>query len=533
MASNPSSNPATNDDQTIVGSADDNRPVTGGGGSDTIYAGPNGQLIYGDAPAPGQWNFAVYDRDFNGEPNQAPFITDGTLVGSGYVNGFDVGDLANASRGDPLTTDANDFGVILTSTLNVAQGGTYTLTTASDDGSRLYIRDSNGNPVNFTNQNGDVLTYLNNDFHQGLTERSATIQLDPNQTYTIEIQFWENAGADILQASITGPDTGGVRQDLANSPMLGTPPERLDQIHGNDTIYGGVGADTMYGDGGDDTIYFGRGDTAYGGTGNDTFIWDADLNRNPDGPASIITIDGGPEDLEAGDVGDTLDLRPLEQDFTVEIIERNGLSKSGTVTLTDGTIINFTNIERIVCFTPGTMIQTIGGDRPIESLSVGDLVVTRDNGVQPIRWIGTSTVPGRGKFAPIRITAGALPDLKKDILVSPQHRMLMEGYRAELLFGRREVFVAANHMLDSKFVTVEAREHVTYIHLMFDQHEVIFANGVPSESFHPGSYGVDGMNEQAREELFAIFPTLRSSIGSYGSTARSVLKRQETKLLVS
>ncbi|MCJ8139068.1 Hint domain-containing protein [Falsirhodobacter halotolerans] len=532
MPSNTSSNPATNSDQTVQGAADDGA-VTGGGGSDIVTGGPNGQVIRGDGPVEGQWSYAVYDRDFDGSNNQAPTITSGELVGSGYVTDFDVGNLANVSRGTPLTNDANDFGVIFTSTLNVTSGGTYTLTTSSDDGSRVIIRDADGNALNFTNADGAVLPYLNNDYHQGTTERSATVQLDPNQTYSIEIQYWENGGADVLQGSITGPDTGGARQNLANSTMLGVPPAALNQVDGNDTLYGGEGADTLYGDGGDDTIYFGRTDEAYGGTGNDRFIWDADTNRNPEAEGGVVTIDGGAEDLSDGGLGDTLDLGTLTQDYTVTITETNGPSKSGNVVLADGTIINFTNIERIVCFTSGTMIQTVSGPRAIETLAVGDLVVTRDNGLQPVRWIGTSTVSAQGDFAPIRISSGAIPELQSDILVSPQHRMLIEGYRAELLFGQREVFVSARHMVDGKFVTVDTQDQITYIHLLFDQHEVIFANGVPSESFHPGSYGVDGMNDRAREELFALFPTLRSSCDAYGKTARRVLKRRETAALLA
>ena len=147
------------------------------------------------------------------------------------------------------------------------------------------------------------------------------------------------------------------------------------------------------------------------------------------------------------------------------------------------------------------------------------------------RWIGTSVVAGTGSFAPIRLRKGALPDLTADMLVSPQHRMLIEGYRAELLFGEREVLASAKHLVDGKYVTVEEAEAVTYIHMLFDAHEVVFANGAATESYHPASYGLGGLCEEAREELFAIFPDLRAMPEAYGRTARRVLKAFEARAM--
>lgn len=184
--------------------------------------------------------------------------------------------------------------------------------------------------------------------------------------------------------------------------------------------------------------------------------------------------------------------------------------------------------EELICFTPGAMIRCLGSLRAIETLKVGDLVLTRDNGMQPIRWIGSTTVKAVGAFAPIRLRKGAVPDLTADLLVSPQHRMLIRGYRAELLFGEREVLASAKHMVDGKFVTVEEVETVTYIHMLFDQHEVVYANGAETESYYPASYGLGCVAPAAREELFAIFPELRAMPETYGRTARRVLKGFET-----
>ena len=109
--------------------------------------------------------------------------------------------------------------------------------------------------------------------------------------------------------------------------------------------------------------------------------------------------------------------------------------------------------------------------------------------------------------------------------------MMFQGYRAELLFGESEVLVAAKHLVDGKLVTQDEGGDVTYIHMMFDEHEVVYAEGAATESFHPGEIGLSAVSDPARDELFALFPELRSNIGGYGQTARRCLRSHEAKLL--
>ena len=118
------------------------------------------------------------------------------------------------------------------------------------------------------------------------------------------------------------------------------------------------------------------------------------------------------------------------------------------------------------------------------------------------------------------------------LLVSPQHRLLFTGYRAQLLFGESEVLVAAKHLVDGKDVRVAEREKVTYFHMMLDRHEVVYAEGAATESFHAGDIGISAISDQSREEMFRVFPQLRSNVGAYGDTARICLKRHEARLLV-
>ncbi len=109
--------------------------------------------------------------------------------------------------------------------------------------------------------------------------------------------------------------------------------------------------------------------------------------------------------------------------------------------------------------------------------------------------------------------------------------MLFHGYRAELLFGESEVLVTARHLVDGIDVVRQSGGQVTYLHLMFDQHEVIFANGAATESFHPGQEAIAGVDAQARDELFSIFPELRSDPAQFGPTARLCLRQFECDLL--
>ena len=187
----------------------------------------------------------------------------------------------------------------------------------------------------------------------------------------------------------------------------------------------------------------------------------------------------------------------------------------------------------IPCFTPGTMISTANGEQRIESLRVGDRVFTRDHGLQPIRWIGRRRVVAEGGFAPILIRPKVVQGMTRPLLVSPQHRILFSGLRAALLFGESEVFVAAEHLIDGIDVIQHCGGTVTYIHLMFDCHEVIYSNGAPSESFHPGNDSIGGVAPASREALFQVFPQLRSDVNSFGRTARRCLRKVETEQLRS
>ena len=170
------------------------------------------------------------------------------------------------------------------------------------------------------------------------------------------------------------------------------------------------------------------------------------------------------------------------------------------------------------------------GERAIETLTAGDMVWTLDHGYQPLRWIGATTVPARGKLAPIVIEAGTLGNTRP-LRVSPQHRMLLQGWQAELLFDEAEVLVAAKLLVNDQTIRREEAEAVTYHHMLFDAHEIVLAEGAPSESFHPGHVGWGALAEEAREEILTLFPALDgTNFDPYGPVARRTLTANEAKV---
>ncbi|MEL6645532.1 MAG: Hint domain-containing protein [Pseudomonadota bacterium] len=177
------------------------------------------------------------------------------------------------------------------------------------------------------------------------------------------------------------------------------------------------------------------------------------------------------------------------------------------------------------CFTPGTLIDTAAGPRAVETLRPGDLVRTADHGLQPIRWAGRRVVQGTGALAPVRIMAGALGNTRA-IEVSPQHRMLLTGWRAEMATGAPEVLAAAKHLINGDTIVQVPRRDVTYIHLLFDRHEIIFAEGIPTESFLPGAQTL-ACGAEAHAEIVAIFPELADLETGAWPAARPILKAHE------
>ena len=135
-----------------------------------------------------------------------------------------------------------------------------------------------------------------------------------------------------------------------------------------------------------------------------------------------------------------------------------------------------------VSFTRGTHITlATGAQCLIENLSIGDKVLTRDDGAQAIRWIGQSTVRAVGEFAPICVRAGTLNNIN-DLIISPDHRLFIYQRTDEVGAGRSELLVKARHLINGDTVVVRDGGHVDYFQLLFDSHQIIYAEGIAAES---------------------------------------------------
>ncbi len=363
------------------------------------------------------------------------------------------------------------------------------------------------------------------------------------------------AGDDVIWGGLgAGTDAFNIPDvDVPGDPFPGPDPvtdNGIDVIHGgagNDTIYGQDDADELYGDEGDDTIDGGiDNDLIDGGAGNDTLLGGADedtfVNLN-----AGDTVDGGSDGVDH-DILDLTGSAPAGGSLHVTVTgpDSNGNGVDGFVTYYDATgavtgTLNFTEIEEIIpCFTPGTMIATPKGERPVESLREGDRIITRDNGIQEIRWIGEKKMTWQDfaraeHLKPILIRAGALGGglPERDILVSPNHRVLVANDRTALYFEEREVLVAAKHLVDNKGIVRVDAMGTSYIHFMFDHHEVVLSNGAWTESFQPGDYSLKGLGNAQRAEIFELFPELEQREGIAGYTAaRRTLKKHEAKILL-
>ena len=186
------------------------------------------------------------------------------------------------------------------------------------------------------------------------------------------------------------------------------------------------------------------------------------------------------------------------------------------------------------------MIATPKGEVPVETLKAGDKIITRDNGIQEIRWMGQKELGWHDLIAnphlkPVLVRQGSLGNglPERDMMVSPNHRLLVANDRTALYFDEHEVLVAAKHLTAGQGIHSVDSVGTTYIHFMFDRHEVVLSNGAWTESFQPGDFTLKGMGNAQRSEIFDLFPELKTDAGLEDySAARRTLKRHEALLLV-
>ncbi|SMO68804.1 Hint domain-containing protein [Paracoccus laeviglucosivorans] len=202
----------------------------------------------------------------------------------------------------------------------------------------------------------------------------------------------------------------------------------------------------------------------------------------------------------------------------------------------------------VTCFTAGTLIETPDGPMQVQMLQPGDLVLTRDHGPRPLRWIGRRLLSAAElrlapQLNPIRIRTGALGQgvPQRDLTVSPQHRVLVRSAIARRMFGADEVLVAAKQLLALDGIEQLQVAQVEYVHILFDGHEIVASDGAWTESLYTGAEALKSLGQAARDEIFALFPELQGSPApaarpfATGARARQLAARHQRngKALVS
>lgn len=272
---------------------------------------------------------------------------------------------------------------------------------------------------------------------------------------------------------------------------------------------------TIYDD--DPTI---EGDNIVGETGDD----DTQIAVITDSEGNIVATDVIYVEWTAeyeSDDGDSIEIWRFETNdnlrlFAVSDMPEEGVDYYQQDKDMDPTGLDPDDIPQIPCLTTGTKIKTSRGYRSIETLRVGELVITADHGLQAIRWIGKREVSPAEMtkypaLRPVRIVAGALGNglPSRDMLVSRQHRMLISSSITKSMIGTDAVLVPAVTLTALPGVYIETQiKPLTYYHLLFDRHEVIFAEDAPTESLYTGAQALIALPKAARQEIFALFPEL-------------------------
>ncbi|PJE26022.1 type I secretion protein [Pseudooceanicola antarcticus] len=575
--------------ETGADQLDDRDYVDGGTGDDTISTGDDADTIIGGEGHDSLDGGMDDDVIYGGAGNDT---VDGTL--NGTIPGSLGNDLVYGGSGDDsLVAGIDAFSDYSGDDPNLPLFSDPATSDPNPDDGKDTVYGGMGNDTIITGDDADLIDGGSGEdlIYGGIDDDTITGGRDADEIYgghgsdSID----GNSGDDVIDASAstssmdyanepdaTDPvptnDMDVVRGGRGNDSITtgddddvlygGSGDDTLDAGIDEDTIYGGRGADVILAGSGDDSVEGASGDDAIstgtgadevlGAAGDDTITNDEDDQADQiygGGGRDVITgagigdfIDGG----ASGDDYDTLDLTsaaptgghikinytsPDKEDGEVEYYDagNNYLGKS-----------TFADIENIVpCFTPGTLIATPRGEVRVEELQEGDRVITRDNGMQEIRWIGTRNLRGgelmkARHLQPVLIRRGALgrglPE--RDMVVSPNHRMLINNDKTALYFEDREVLVSAKHLTGLDGIERLETERTTYIHFLFEQHEVVLSDGAWSESFQPGQQTMDGLGNAQRNEIFELFPDLRQSAGLEGyASARKTLKKHEAELL--
>ncbi len=318
-----------------------------------------------------------------------------------------------------------------------------------------------------------------------------TILAFDNEVFLIDPSSpFGNAGAPIVNASNTPNGTifqfqGGSRVTVEIDDTSGDP-----DVFEDDQAFG-------------HTVIDGGGLVADGnGVEAESLInlRELDSNGNPTGPVIQVTV--------FSQNGQFFNIWGLSTAAT--------LTPGALYTRVSGSIFGSASYDDVVCFCKGTMIATTTADIAVEGLTKGSKVTEVSGRTLVVRAVFRTFIDGdqlhrSPNLRPVRISAGALGNglPKRDLWVSRQHRMLVSSRIAERMFGARDVLIPAIKLTELPGIYIDdSVTDVEYFHILFDQHEVIFAEGAPSESLFTGPEALKSVSESARAEIFEIFPKL-------------------------
>ncbi|WP_438362946.1 choice-of-anchor L domain-containing protein [Nioella halotolerans] len=375
-------------------------------------------------------------------------------------------------------------------------------------------------------------------------------------------ELWGGTGDDYLWGGY-GDDTFRVEDDFGNDTIEG---ENIDEVTGDvldlSLVTDGLTVDLTGSNpengtftDGTHTAKFDDIENIVLGGGNDTVVL-ADLG----GADSVQGFDLGDDDGD-GLTNDQLDVSGVTSDWgttpvtawDVTVTDTNGDGTGDAIlTFPGGESITLEGVTPdkvneipelhaigIPCFTPGALIVTIDGEKPVEDIHPGDMVLTADNGFQPVRWvgrrcIGAAELAERPELKPYVIRKHAFGNARK-MRVSPQHGFVMKTDTGERLIRAKHAAALFGGQIARRDKTCEA---VTYIHILFDRHEIVFAEGARTEAFYPGPQALRSIDRAAATELLTLFPELAPvALGGapcaegYGPPARDYLKGRDIRAM--
>ncbi len=530
------------DGDSIRGAAGDDR-IEGRNGADTIDGGSGDDLITGyDAVSISSGNPAVQEDD-GADDSLLGGTGNDTILGG---EGEDVID--GGGDADSIDGGADDDQI---------QGG---------DGDDTILGGGGADSISDTNGSNEIDGGLGND----------TVSVVGNGSNTVAGGAGDDSITVFVSAAATNSIDAGIGADFVQTGdstdtiIGGDGDDTLDAGRGDDSISGGADNDEIRGFEGDDTIDGGSGDDQIdggsgsdeqtGGDGFDVFLVTAgddvitDFNTgtgqnfDDDNQLNNDFINLAPYYDSFFEARDDLDDDGLLNQSNAGEIVTGGTVDYGDNTALPGTIaftgvpsadFTFDNVN-LVCFTAGALIATARGTRPIETLKIGDHVLTLDHGIQRIRWIGARTMTAseltrHERLRPILFRAGSLGQglPTQDLRVSPQHRMVVRSPIVRRMFDVDEVFVAAKFLCGLPGIERDDTvAETTYIHLLLDQHEVLLANGAPAESLYTGPMAMQALDREAAREVTEILPDaplrgaqVKARLSPRGQFARKLIER--------